>query len=267
MINYKVILSVFVLFFFGSLKAQRNQSNEELGFRLNFGYQSGINIEAQHTTVPLSFKPKIISIPDYGEYEISLPDVRVLKEDATTLYGGNLVLSYGLFDLDVGFGLPLATLNLDSTEGFSYVLSPYFNASKKFYIGNMFIGVGLGAGVDMLAMDGKVSFEYTKRITYLGLFYYDVVEKVDSKYTYFLMAPGAKLFGELGFKINDELNLIASGGYKVGISPIIKTITLDGEETDLSLKNVNRVDGGLVDYNTLKLGGIMLSVGISYKMN
>ena len=217
--------------------------------RLNLGMGLGANLEAKHTTVPLIIH--------------GAPNVRVLTEDATSMIGGNLVFSYNLapiinvtqtfLDLDIGFGLPLAAINLDSTSGASFILSPYFGVTKKFSAGRTYTSVGLGGGVDMLSMAGTVEFEY-----WSTTYSYD--------YTFAVTAPGVKLFGEFGYLINQDLSLVISGGYKIGLAPVKQMLTLNEVEYELN-PAFTALYMPEVDYETLKMGGLSVNIGASYALS
>jgi hypothetical protein len=221
--------------------------------RLNLGMGFGANIEAKHTTVPLSMFA-------------GAPNVRVLTEDATSMIGGNLVFSYNLapiinvtqtfLDLDIGFGLPLAAINLDSTSGASFILSPYFGVTKKFSAGRTYTSVGLGGGVDMLSMAGTAEFEYG--------YYNPITYSYD--YTFAVMAPGVKLFGEFGYLINQDLSLVVSGGYKIGLAPVKQMLTLNEVEYELN-PAFTALYMPEVDYETLKMGGLSVNIGASYALS
>lgn len=221
--------------------------------RLNLGMGLGANIEAKHTTVPLSM--------------FGAPNVRVLTEDATSMIGGNLVFSYNLapiinvtqtfLDLDIGFGIPLAIINLDSTSGASFILSPYFGVTKKFSLGRSYTSVGLGGGVDMLSMAGTA--EFSDGSGYVTIDYsYD--------YTFAVIAPGVKLFGEFGYLINQDLSLVLSGGYKIGLTPVKQMLTLNEVEYDLTPAFTAEYMPE-VDYETLKMGGLSVNIGASYALS
>jgi hypothetical protein len=182
------------------------------------------------------------------------------------MIGGNLVFSYNLapiinvtqtfLDLDIGFGLPLAAINLDSTSGASFILSPYFGVTKKFSAGRTYTSVGLGGGVDMLSMAGTAEFEYG--------YYNPITYSYD--YTFAVMAPGVKLFGEFGYLINQDLSLVVSGGYKIGLAPVKQMLTLNEVEYELN-PAFTALYMPEVDYETLKMGGLSVNIGASYALS
>ena len=200
--------------------------------RLNFGLVTGSSIKPEHT----SLSPAGIS----GD---------VLAEEATIQANGNLLLSYNLApiigirqtftDMDIGFSVPLADYGETVPSTPAFVFSPYLGLTKKIG-GRMYASATMGAGIDMLTIDGTYNHYST-----------------DYDYTLTIMAYGFKAGGEAGMMLTSDLSLTASANFKLGLPPMAGTLTWN--DTDYEIN-------GLSAYEDLNMGGFTITIGVSYEL-
>ena len=203
--------------------------------RYNMGLTVGSSITPEHT----SLNPAGI-------------DANVLAEEATSQFGGNVIFSYNLapiigvtqtfVDMDIGFGIPAAKYDVPSGEvpsAAAFVLSPYMGLTKKFG-GRMYASATLGVGVDMLSIAGTYTY---------------ILEDID--YSIDIMAPGFKVGGEAGMMLSPDLSLTASANLKLGLAPMVGTLTWN--ETEYEIDDLSA-------YEELKMGGLTITIGASYEL-
>ena len=191
-----------------------------------------------------------INIPKEETY-ISLAVANILKDDATSAAGVNAIFSYNLapvigvsqtfFDLDIGFGLPLAEINPDA-KAFTYILSSYLGGSKKFFFSRSNITAGLGFGYDMFSMKGKYTYLTT-----------------DYDYTYSLSALGVKADVAFEYMWNADLSINFGAGYKYGLKPMKATLEWDGTE-------VYSYSGADIE-SDVNLGCLSVNLGVNYALS
>ena len=208
-----------------------------LDVRAHLGIMSGSSIAPEHTSLFLAGGDVLFA------------------EEATSQLAGDVIISYNLapiigvtqtfIDLDIGFSLPLATYvttDDETSSSFAMILSPYIGISKKFG-GQVYASANLAAGVDILSLSGTTT-----------------ISIVDLDYQYNIAAPGLKLGAEIGLLINPDLAVSASAGYKLGLTPVSGSLTVD--EVDYEI-NADYIEA---NYEDLNMGGIMLNVGASYAL-
>ena len=209
--------------------------------RYNMGLTVGSSITPEHT----SLNPAGI-------------DANVLAEEATSQFGGNVIFSYNLapiigvtqtfVDMDIGFGIPAAKYDVPSGEvpsAAAFVLSPYMGLTKKFG-GRMYASATLGVGVDMLSIAGTYIFPAALVV---------ILEDID--YSIDIMAPGFKVGGEAGMMLSPDLSLTASANLKLGLAPMVGTLTWN--ETEYEIDDLSA-------YEELKMGGLTITIGASYEL-
>ena len=235
--------------------------------RIKFGMISGMNILQKHTYVygPFMFLHggnlfnSASNIDEFAEqwnaavgnqYGTIAP---ALSEDASSGFGGNLLLSYNLapiigisqtfVNFDFDFAIPNAKPNLEATAA-TLVLSPYLSLTKNFG-GRLYYAVNVGGGVDILTMTGTTQLLLTSYSFALGV-----------------VAPGVKVSGEVGYMLNADLSLTGSVGYKLGMAPVTTTYTFDGQD----LSDYIETYSSILDYSELRMGGLSINVGVSYSL-
>ena len=191
-----------------------------------------------------------INIPKEETY-ILLADANILKDDATSAAGVNAIFSYNLapiigvsqtfFDLDIGFGLPLAGINPEA-KAFTYILSSYLGGSKKFFFSRSNITTGLGFGYDMFSMKGKYNYLNT-----------------DYDYTYSLSALGVKADVAFEYMWNADLSINFGAGYKFGLKPMKATLEWDGTE-------IYSYSGSDIE-SDVNLGCFNINLGVNYALS
>ena len=174
-----------------------------------------------------------------------------MKDDATSAAGVNAIFSYNLapiigvsqtfFDLDIGFGLPLAGINPEA-KAFTYILSSYLGGSKKFFFSRSNITTGLGFGYDMFSMKGKYNYLNT-----------------DYDYTYSLSALGVKADVAFEYMWNADLSINFGAGYKFGLKPMKATLEWDGTE-------IYSYSGSDIE-SDVNLGCFNINLGVNYALS
>ena len=104
----------------------------------------------------------------------------------------------------------------------------------------MYASATMGAGIDMLTIDGTYNHYST-----------------DYDYTLAIMAYGFKAGGEAGMMLTPDLSLTASANFKLGLPPMAGTLILN--ETDYEINN-------LLAYEDLNMGGFTITFGVSYEL-
>ena len=104
----------------------------------------------------------------------------------------------------------------------------------------MYASATLGAGIDMLAIDGTYNYYNT-----------------DYDYTLVIMAYGCKAGGEAGMMLTPDLSLTAGANFKLGLPPMAGTLTWNN--TDYEINNLSA-------YEDLNMGGFIITIGVSYEL-
>ncbi|MBU05833.1 MAG: hypothetical protein CL877_07780, partial [Dehalococcoidales bacterium] len=116
---------------------------------------------------------------------------------------------------------------------------------KKFG-GRMYASATLGVGVDMLSIAGTYIFPAALVV---------ILEDID--YSIDIMAPGFKVGGEAGMMLSPDLSLTASANLKLGLAPMVGTLTWN--ETEYEIDDLSA-------YEELKMGGLTITIGASYEL-
>ena len=199
--------------------------------RVKLGFVTGMNIPKKYTEFDLVTK------------------IQVLDDDATSAFGANLTFAYNLapiigvsqtfLDLDIGFGIPIASYTNEAIEGNvnAFIISGYLGVTKKLWFGRSNLSIGLGGGVDRLTMGGEL---------------------LDSTFSYSINAVGIKAGADFEMLLNPDLSLNIGAGYKFGLPPMSVTLTWGNEELELPIP--------LDEYEDLKMGGFSINIGINYAL-
>lgn len=210
------------------------KEHPRLGIDIRFkaGYQTGIDIPKNYTR---------FNHPLVGTFN-------VLKEDAKEQlffavdFAYNLAPIFGVsqmfMELEGSFGIPMAKYEPNISSSLAYTVGAYTGLSKKWWLGRNSLHLNGKIGYDRLVLDGEfLSYDYKYTINAYGL-------KSGLHYNY-MLTP------DLIFKMGAD--------YKIGFKPTGVSFEFN-DETIIDYNSTQVAD----IYPDLRLGGLMLNVGLSY---
>jgi hypothetical protein len=214
--------------------------------RVKFSMISGMNISRPHSQLPNFLG---------GQYIFADG-----SDGATSAIGADIIFAYNLapiigisqtyLDIELGFFMPKAEIDLDA-EAFPFIIPINFGATKKFQFGASNIGVGLIGGLDIFSMAGTINYF-----------------NIEYSYSYSIIAPGFGASLNYEMLLNSDLSFNVGVGYRLGLAPLMASITIDETEYDLTENYALYFDGKDFEktFEDLNLGGLGIKVGINYAL-